>query len=302
MRDDLIHIENFSKSFGDLKAVDDLSFDVKKGEVMAFLGANGSGKTTTIRCLLKIYTPDRGKLLIHGEEYSEKLNSKIGYLPEERGIYKDVTPLEILEYTAVLRGFSHSDAKFRAEKYLKEVDLFDHRIKKIAQLSSGMQQKVQLGTALIHEPEILILDEPFKGLDAMNRQLFVDKFIEQAKKGTTVLYSTHVIDEAQKMSDSVVMIREGKRVEYGTVSEVRKRYGSNNIVIEFSGKAPEKDTKLYRSTVTNTTAEIAPKDEDTDPNDVIAELVKNGTKIIKMEVDAPSLNDIFIELMSKKNE
>lgn len=302
MRDDLIHIENFSKSFGDLKAVDDLSFDVKQGEVMAFLGANGSGKTTTIRCLLKIYTPDRGKLLIHGEEYSEKLNSKIGYLPEERGIYKDVTPLEILEYTAVLRGFSHSDAKSRAEKYLKEVDLFDHRTKKIAQLSSGMQQKVQLGAALIHEPEILILDEPFKGLDAMNRQLFVDKFIEQAKKGTTVLYSTHVIDEAQKMSDSVVMIREGKRVEYGTVSEVRKRYGSNNIVIEFSGKAPEKDTKLYRSTVTNTTAEIAPKDEDTDPNDVIAELIKNGTKIIKMEVDAPSLNDIFIELMSKKNE
>ncbi len=302
MADSLIHIENFSKTFGNLKAVDNLSFDVRKGEVMAFLGANGSGKTTTIRCLLKIYTPDQGKLLIHEEEYSEKLNSQIGYLPEERGIYKDVTPLEILEYTAVLRGFTHSDAKSRAEQYLKEVDLYDHRTKKIAQLSSGMQQKVQLGTALIHEPEILILDEPFKGLDAMNRQLFVEKFIEQAYKGTTILYSTHVIDEAQKMSDSIVMIKEGRRVEYGPVAEVRKKYGSNNIVIEFSGKAPEKDSKLYRSTVTNTTAEIAPKDENMDPNDVIVELIKNGTKIIKMEVDAPSLNDIFIELMSKKDE
>lgn len=297
-----IHIENFSKSFGNLKAVENLSFDVEEGQVMAFLGANGSGKTTTIRCLLKIYTPDSGKLLINDKEYSESLNDKIGYLPEERGIYKDVTPLEILEYTAVLRGFTHSDAKSRAEKYLKEVDLYEHRAKKIAQLSSGMQQKVQLGTALIHEPEILILDEPFKGLDAMNRQLFVDKFVAQAHKGTTILYSTHVIDEAQKMSDSIVMIKEGKRVEYGSIREVRKRYGSNNIQIEFSGKPPQKDTKLYRSTVTNTTAEIAPKDEKTNPNDVIEELIKGGTNIVKMEVDAPSLNDIFIELMSKKDE
>ncbi len=297
-----IHIKNFSKSFGNLRAVDNLSFDVNEGEVMAFLGANGSGKTTTIRCLLKIYNQDNGELLINNEEYSEKINNKIGYLPEERGLYKDITPLEILEYTAVLRGFTHSDARSRALKYLEEVDLFSHRAKKIAQLSSGMQQKVQLGTALIHEPEILILDEPFKGLDAMNRQLFVEKFIDQAHNGVTILYSTHVIDEAQKMSDSIVMIKEGKRVEYGLVSDVRKRYGSSNILIEFSGKAPMRDTPLYRSTVANRSAEISPKDKKTDPNDVIMDLIKHGTKIEKMEIDSPSLNDIFIELMSKENE
>lgn len=297
-----IHIKDFSKSFWNLKAVDNLSFDVNEGEVMAFLGANASGKTTTIRCLLKIYSADSGKLLINDEEYSESLNSKIGYLPEERGLYKDITPIEILEYTTVLRGFTHADAKNRALKYLKEVDLYDHRTKKIAQLSSGMQQKVQLGAALIHEPEILILDEPFKGLDAMNRQLFVEKFMDQAKKGATILYSTHVIDEAQKMSNSIVMIKEGKRVEYGTISEVRKKYGSNNILIEFGGKAPKKDMPLYRSIVTNKSAEISPKNKEINPNEVIMDLIKGGTKIIKMEIDSPSLNDIFIQLMSKKDE
>lgn len=294
-----IHVKNFSKTFGSLKAVDNLSFDVNEGEIFAFLGSNGSGKTTTIRCLLKIYTPDQGTLLINNKEYNETFNEKIGYLPEERGLYKDVTVLDILVYTAELRGITHFDAIKRSTKYLEQVNLIDHKDKMIAQLSSGMQQKVQLGTALIHNPEILILDEPFKGLDPVNRQIFVDILLEKAKNGTTILYSTHVIDEAQKMADSLLIIKDGIRLEYGKINDVRKKYGSNNIVIEFTGKAPEKENKLYKSIVTNKTAEIVPQNEKIDHNEIIKDIIEKGTNLVSMRLDYPSLNQIFIDLMKK---
>jgi ABC-2 type transport system ATP-binding protein len=221
-----ISIQDFSKSFGNVQAVKNLSFEVNDGEVFAFLGTNGSGKTTTIRCLLKIYQADKGKLLINGKEFSEELNSVIGYLPEERGLYRDVSVIDILTYTARLRGMRKEEAFKRSLEYLEIVGLAEHKDKEISQLSSGMQQKVQLGTALIHNPEVLILDEPFKGLDPVNRQLFVDILTERGKKGTTILYSTHVIDEAQKMADRLLIINNGTRVEYGTVNEVRERHGS----------------------------------------------------------------------------
>ena len=291
-----IEIENFSKSFGNLLAVDNLSFKVNDGEVFAFLGANGSGKTTTIRCLLKIYQKDKGRLTINNEEFSEKLNNKIGYLPEERGLYKGVSVYEILEYTAKLRGLSSDIARRESNEYLEYVGMIEHKNKKVSQLSSGMQQKVQLGTALIHYPEILILDEPFKGLDPVNRQLFIDIFVERAKKGTTILYSTHVIDEAQKMADSLLIIKDGKRLEYGKVNDVRKKYGSDNIIIEFDGKVPDKETKLYSSVITNKRIEITPN-KGIKTEEILTQIIKNGTKILRMELDYPSLNQIFINLM-----
>lgn len=290
-----IHIKDFSKSFGDLKAVDNLSFDVNEGEIFAFLGSNGSGKTTTLRCLLKIYQPDSGTLLINNKEYSERLNNLIGYLPEERGIYKDTKVIDILEYTSRLRGMDSEDATKRSLEYLEQVGLIEHKDKKVSQLSSGMQQKVQLGTSLIHNPEILILDEPFKGLDPLNRQLFIDIFLERAKAGTTILYSTHVIEEAQKMADRLLIIKDGKRIEYGSTTEVRRRHGSDTMSISFEGKRPLNETKLYTSIVTNKTAEILPK-EKVDTNDIIKELIKNGTKIIDLKRDYPSLNQIFINI------
>lgn len=294
-----IHVKNFSKSFGDLKAVDNLSFDVNEGEIFAFLGSNGSGKTTTIRCLLKIYEPDEGELNINDSSYNEKLNNLIGYLPEERGLYRDVSVMDILVYTAVLRGISKEDAKTKSLKYLEKVGLIEHKDKNIAQLSSGMQQKVQLGTTLIHNPEIFILDEPFKGLDPVNRQLFVDILSEKAKEGATILYSTHVIDEAQKMADSLLIIKDGKMLEYGGINDVRRKYGSNNIQIEFTGNPPKKEDRLFTSTVTNKVAEIIPKNKDVNSNDILEEIIKNGTKIISMKLDYPSLNQIFIDLMKK---
>lgn len=291
-----ITIDNFSKSFGEVQAVKNLSFDVNDGEVFAFLGTNGSGKTTTIRCLLKIYQADEGKLLINGKEYSEELNGIIGYLPEERGLYRDVSVIDILTYTARLRGMDAEEAMKKSLEYLDQVGLILHKDKQISQLSSGMQQKVQLGTALIHNPEILILDEPFKGLDPVNRQLFVDILTERGKQGTTILYSTHVIDEAQKMADRLLIIKDGSKLEYGSVNEVRARHGSKNIYIEFANWAPEKKNDLYTAVITNKTAELIPNEGITE-DDVLKNLLDQGVKLVSFNLDYPSLNQIFIDIM-----
>jgi len=291
-----IKIDNFSKTFGEIKAVQNLSFEVNDGEVFAFLGTNGSGKTTTIRCLLKIYQADEGKLLINGKEYTEELNKNIGYLPEERGLYRDVSVIDILTYTARLRGIETNDAMKRSLEYLDMVGLILHKDKQISQLSSGMQQKVQLGTALIHNPEILILDEPFKGLDPVNRQLFVDLLSERGKKGATILYSTHVIDEAQKMADRLLIIKNGVQLEYGSVNEVRARHGSKNIYIEFGSWAPVEKNDLYTAIITNKTAEIIPN-KDVTEDEILKNLLEQGVKLISFNLDYPSLNQVFIDIM-----
>ena len=295
-----ISIKDFSKSFGEVKAVQNLSFDISDGEVFAFLGTNGSGKTTTIRCLLKIYQADMGKLLINGKEYSEELNNIIGYLPEERGLYRDVSVIDILTYTARLRGIEKNDALKRSLDYLEMVGLIAHKDKEISQLSSGMQQKVQLGTALIHNPEILILDEPFKGLDPVNRQMFVDILTERGKNGTTILYSTHVIEEAQKMANRLLIIKNGCQMEYGSVNDVRARHGSKNIYVEFDKWNPEEKNDLYTAVLSNKTAEIVPNDGVTE-EDVLKNLLEQGVKIVSFNLDYPSLNQVFIDIM-KENE
>jgi len=291
-----IKIDKFSKTFGEIKAVQNLSFEVADGEVFAFLGTNGSGKTTTIRCLLKIYQADEGKLLINGKEYSEELNSIIGYLPEERGLYRDVSVIDILTYTARLRGISANEAMKRSLEYLELVDLTLHKDKQISQLSSGMQQKVQLGTALIHNPEILILDEPFKGLDPVNRQLYVDLLTERAKQGTTILYSTHAIDEAQKMADRLLIIKDGIQLEYGSVNEVRARHGSKNIYIEFVSWAPAEKNDLYTAIINNKTAELIPN-KDVTEDEILHNLLDQGVKLVSFNLDYPSLNQVFIDIM-----
>ena len=290
-----IHVKDFSKSFGNNQAVKNLSFDVNEGEIFTFLGTNGSGKTTTIRCLLKIYQADKGQLLINDKEYSEDINNLIGYLPEERGLYKDAKAKDLLIYTAMLRGLSELEATKKTYEYLEQVGLLEHSEKKLAQLSSGMQQKIQLGVTMIHNPEILILDEPFKGLDPLNRQLFIDIFLEKAKNGATILYSTHVIDEAQKMADRLLIIKNGETQEYGSIKDVRQKYGKENLKIEFLGNKPELDNDYYSSIITNNSAEIKPK-EGVNTNKILENLIKNKTEIITMEKEYPSLNEIFLRV------
>lgn len=293
-----ISVQHFTKRFGNKTVVDDLSFELHKGEILAFLGANGAGKTTTMRSILGIYKANAGTLFIDAEPYSSKRAGLVGYLPEERGIYTKARVQDVLLYFARLRGVSKADAKKFLDEYLELTELTEHIDKRVSELSSGMQQKIQIATAIIHKPQILILDEPYKGLDAVNRQLFGDYFKKLNKEnGTSILYSTHVVDEAQKTADRVLMIKDGSRIAYGNIDEVRASFGTNNIHLQFSGNFDMNDafTKLFTARIEHKTAELTPL-KNVNPQDILQTLLKENIIVTEFKIDRPSLQDIFIKL------
>lgn len=297
----VIEVQNFSKKFGRKVVLEDLSFEVKQGEIMAFLGANGSGKTTTIRALFGIYQPTNGNVSIFGGRYQQSMASKIGYLPEERGIYLDAPVLETIAYFGELKGVESKLARERAAAYLEKVGLADKAKEKIKKLSSGQQQKIQLGICLINDPELLVLDEPTKGLDPVNRQLFMDMFLELNKtQGTTILFSTHQMEEVEKVANRLVMINDKKRVLYGSVGEVRRSFGENAVHLDFAGKLPaQMEHAQIKSKETNA-AELE-LNKDSELNDLIQELLKSDVKINRIELATPSLQQIFMQI-SNSNE
>ena len=294
----MIRIKNFSKSFGQLKVVDNISFEVKKGEIFAFIGPNGAGKTTTIRCLLGIYTPTEGELLIDGEKYNPDMSSMLGYLPEDRGMYMDSKVLETFVYFGKLKGLSQREAKERALNYLDKVELKNKINTKINKLSSGQQQKIQIGITIINEPQLLILDEPTKGLDPVNRNLLMELLLELHKKGSTIIFSSHHLEEVEQIADRLFMIKEGKEKLYGKVNEVRKQFGTNTIKVSFKGKLPQNE-KLYTATVEKNYAEITPQ-EKISTTDILKFLIDKKLEISSFKTSAPSLNEIFIKI-TKEN-
>ncbi|NBD73966.1 ATP-binding cassette domain-containing protein [Patescibacteria group bacterium] len=291
----VVRIDGLTKRFGPLTAVDDFSIEVARGDVFAFLGSNGSGKTTTFRCLLGIYAPTSGTVELFGTRFSAALAPRIGYLPEERGIYTKTSVRDTLSYFASLRGLSGADRAHAVAAYLERVGLAAHADKKINQLSSGMQQKVQLGTALIHSPELLILDEPFKGLDPVNRQSFLDMFSELREQGTTILYSTHVVDEVSRLANRLVMIKDGRRVLYGGVDAVRDQFGTENIRLSYTGRLPERPDLFTARTELNA-AELTPQPGVTPETIVRALIATDDLELREFAIDRPSLNSIFIEV------
>lgn len=296
----VIQVRNFSKSFGSKNVIHDLSFEVKQGEIFAFLGANGSGKTTTIRTLLGIYQANEGELLVNGKKYEPSDASILGYLPEERGLYTDAYVLETLIYFGEIKGLDYQTAKERAEAYLERVELADKAKDKIKKLSSGQQQKIQLGITIINRPKLLILDEPTKGLDPVNRLLLLDILKELNREGSTIIFSTHQMEEAERIAHRLLMIKDGKKALYGEVDEVKKSFGENKVRLQFKGKLP-KETKLYVIENMDTNyAEINPNDN-VSTQEVLRYLVDNKVEVSKFEVTAPSLNEIFITV-SKSDE
>jgi ABC-2 type transport system ATP-binding protein len=293
----IISIKNFAKSFGKLKVINDLSFDVYPGELFAFLGANGSGKTTTIRCLLNIYKADAGALLVNGQSYATEQAAILGYLPEERGLYNNSKVLETMIYFGQMKGMTQVDAKIKAVKFLERVGLSDKAQIQIKKLSSGQQQKIQLGITVINDPKILILDEPTKGLDPVNRSLLLELLFELNKNnGTTILFSTHQMDEVEKIADRLLMLKDGNSVLYGTIGDVKKQFGENIIHLDYTGEFPLND-KLYKADVSPNYAEINPNPDITE-DEVIKFLVNKGVKIRNLQIAEPSLNDIFIKVAS----
>lgn len=225
----IVSVEDFTMSFGQNKVIDNLSFEVKRGETFGLLGSNGSGKTTIIRSLLGVYNPSSGKLLVDGQPFSVDGPIKLGYLPEERGLYKKEKVIDIMAYFGQLKGMASEQARSWSLDYLKRVDLSDKANTRLDKLSGGQQQKIQLGITIMADPELLILDEPTKGFDPVNRRLLMSIIEDHQKKGATVIYITHQMEEVERLCDRILLLKNGRAAAYGTVGEVRKRFDGKDL-------------------------------------------------------------------------
>ncbi len=239
----IIEIKNFTMKFGSKTVVDDLSFEVKRGEVFGFLGSNGSGKTTTLRALLGLYEPAGGELLIDGKPFAVEDGVKLGYLPEERGLYKKESVIDTMIYFGRLKGLTKEAASDFSLKYLERVDLSDKAKTRLDKLSGGQQQKIQLGVTIMGDPELLILDEPTKGFDPVNRRLLMNIIEERQKAGATIVFVTHHMEEAERLCDRAILLKNGRAAEYGKISDIKKKYGGkslDDIFVEiYGGEAKE---------------------------------------------------------------
>lgn len=229
MKQPIIEINDFVMKFGDTTVIDELSFDVQRGETFGLLGSNGSGKTTIIRALLGIYRPTSGTLLFDGAPYSVDSSVKLGYLPEERGLYKKETVIDTMTYFGQLKGLEKEKAIERSLKYLQRVGLEDKARTRLDKLSGGQQQKVQLGITIIDNPELLILDEPTKGFDPVNRRLLMEIIEEHQEKGATVVMITHQMEEVERLCDRILLLKNGRARAYGTVASVKKSFKDKSL-------------------------------------------------------------------------
>ena len=290
----VIKVEKFSKSFGTQKAVNQLNFEVRSGEIFGFLGRNGAGKTTTIRALLNIMQPDEGQLKVFDERFHDELMQRIGYLPEERGLYTRATVMDTVMYLGRLRGLSRPEVRRRAKDLLERFELSEHQNKKIQNLSSGMQQKVQIIQAILHRPELLILDEPFRGLDPINRQMVFDTLDELKNQGVTILFSSHQIQEIEDICDRVIMISNGISKAYGSVSEIKSQFEPRYIHLNYEGELPKLDHVEHLRDHGNQ-AEIR-FEQGIKPNQILEQILAANVQIELFQVSRPSLHEIFLEL------
>jgi ABC-2 type transport system ATP-binding protein len=235
MNEQALALKDLVKDFDGKRAVDQISFTARKGEILGLLGPNGAGKTTTIRMIMNIIAPDQGTIEILGRPFSEKMKDNIGYLPEERGLYRKMKVMDILVFLGELKGLKANMIRKRSCRLLKQFDLERYEQKKIEELSKGMAQKLQIIATILHEPELLILDEPFSGLDPLNIELVTRILLEKKKEGVSIILSTHLMEYAEKIIDSVVMINQGRKVLDGKLTEIKSQYGTKFIRIEYEG-------------------------------------------------------------------
>ena len=291
----VLEVHNITKMFGDFIAVDNISFSTEEGSVFGLIGPNGAGKTTTLRMIMNIIIPDSGDISILGNSKIGTATDNIGYLPEERGMYRKMKVDALLLFLTKLKSMPKKEAQKQIDFWLERLELTDWKNKKIEELSKGMQQKLQFIATILHKPKLLILDEPFGGLDPINTNLIKDIILELKQNGTTILFSTHVMESAEKLCDDIFLINKGREVLYGKLNDIKKSFGRENVLIEFEGN----DDFLKRS------KQI--KKFDNYGRYVEAQLVKNADtqKLLKeamevsiirrFEIKEPSLNDIFIE-------
>jgi ABC-2 type transport system ATP-binding protein len=295
-----IAVDHVTKRFAAHTAVNDLSFSVPAGGIFGLLGPNGAGKSTTIRMIMDIIEPDEGRISLFGSASSSRdLSSRVGFLPEERGLYKKMRVLEHLAFLGEVKGMRMQEAKSKADKWLQRLGLGEWALKKVEDLSKGMQQKVQFAGALIHDPELVILDEPFGGLDPVNLQVMKDVVVEIARSGRTVLFSTHIMEQAERMCDRIVIIAHGQKVVDGTVADVKAGFGKRNIALTFGGGKAAAERILADRTLVATADDYGASAEvsmaaDINPQALLAALVGAGVTLTRFEIVEPSLQAIFI--------
>jgi ABC-2 type transport system ATP-binding protein len=296
----IIELSGVTKTFGSVIAVNDLSLEVPKGSIYGFIGPNGSGKTTTIRMIMKIMYPDRGKLLYNGQEHTTERLQNVGYLPEDRGLYKKMKLGDLLLFHGELNN--GKDLKNRINHWLDRLDLKTYKEKKVETLSKGMRQKLQFIATILHEPELVILDEPFSGLDPVNADIMKDVILDMQEKGSTIIFSTHDMAMAERMCDYIFMIYKGKKVLDGTLSDIQDQYGSDTIRIQSEMGATALNGIKGIDNVNNfgklQEVRVA---AGTDPQLVLTELLSK-TRISKFEITKPSLNDIFIRIAAPERK
>lgn len=294
-----LELEHLVKDFEDKRAVDDVSLKMKRGEILGLLGPNGAGKTTTMRMIMNIIAPDSGTIKILGEDFSERLKEKIGYLPEERGLYRKMKVSEILEFFGELKGMKTAEIKAKGKELLKKFSLENYWDKKVEELSKGMAQKLQFIVTIIHSPDLLILDEPFSGLDPLNIELVKDIILEKKKEGISIIFSTHLMDYAEKIVDDVVMIDKGKKVLDGSLSEVKAEFGAKFVKVNYEGDSSFVSSLDYVKQVRDYGNEMEIELGDISlKNRLLKELVSR-ISVNGFQVTEASLNHIFIRKVNE---
>jgi len=298
----VLEVEKICKSFGDFRAVNEVSFSMEEGVIFGLLGPNGAGKTTSIRMIMNIILPDSGHVSVLGKTNAKTANDFIGYLPEERGLYRKMKISELLMFMAALKRTNKRKARQAVDYWIEKVDLKDWKNKKIEELSKGMQQKIQFIGTILHEPKLLILDEPFGGLDPINQNLIKEILLELKDKGTTIIFSTHVMESAEKLCEEIFLINKGREVLYGKLSEIKRGFGKQNVLIEYDGPDDflKKSDQIKKFDNYGNYVEVQLM-KDGDPQKLLKDAMKT-ISIRKFELKEPSLNDIFIDTIQGTNE
>jgi ABC-2 type transport system ATP-binding protein len=292
-----IQVSHVAKQFGQTQAVADVSFDVGRGELFGLLGPNGAGKTTTIRLILDIFEPDRGTVSILGGPMDEGKKDRIGYMPEERGLYQDAPLERCLLYLASLKSVPAAEARRRLGDYLERFDLAAHKGKKVKELSKGMQQKAQIINTVLHQPELIIIDEPFTALDPINTQLVRDLIRELGDQGTTIVMSTHQMHQVEELCDRIVLIDQGRDLLFGNVNEIRRRYSGHAVLVRTAGKLP--DLHGIEQVVPHNNSTKLTLADGTSPQDVLQSLLAHQMLVERFEIATPTLEEIFIRVVGQ---
>lgn len=293
-------LESVTKSFDEFVAVRDLSLTVRPGTIYGLLGPNGAGKTTTIRMIVNIIAPDAGRVLLYGQPMGERLMDKIGYLPEERGLYKKMRIGDQLRFFGELKGLTPKQADERASRWLERLKLSEWKAKKTDELSKGMQQKIQFITTVMHEPDLLILDEVFSGLDPVNAELMIDVLHELKAAGRTIILSTHQMEQAERLCDDICLINKSRKVLEGSLREVKRGFGRRAVALRaenFDGVLD--DPRLVERVKPFGDYSEVLLAEGADAQDLLRRLVEGGAQVTRFETVEPSLHDIFIQKVNE---